>query len=204
MSEKKTLGIYGGTFSPPHIGHIRAAEAFSRVVRPDRLLIIPSAIPPHKAPVSGADSEDRIAMCRLAFSHIENVEISDIEIKRTGRSYTVETLASLKAADTTIVMLVGTDMFLTLDTWYRASEIFAMAEIAVIRREEDDALAEEIQKRAEKYRTCHGARVHMIPTAATVISSSEVRGALASGNAVKDYLTNEVEAYIRKCHLYQV
>ena len=82
------LGVYGGTFSPPHLGHIESAEAFYREMKLDKLLIIPTFIPPHKEAKDDASPEDRLEMCKLAFSHIPNTEISDMEIKRGGKSYT--------------------------------------------------------------------------------------------------------------------
>ena len=200
---RTVIGIYGGTFSPPHIGHIRAAEAFAASLCPDKLMVIPSAIPPHKAPVAGASAKDRVAMCRLAFSHIKNTEISDMEICREGKSYTVQTLRALASEAVTLSMLVGTDMLLSLDGWYCAEEIFSLTEISVIRREEDPALSAAIAAKCEEYRTRYAARLRMIPVAATVLSSSDIRAALAANQPINGRLTPEVEAYIRECHLYQ-
>ena len=203
MSEIETLAIYGGTFSPPHLGHVRAAEAFLRAVEPDRLLIIPSAVPPHKAPVTGAGQEARLAMCRLAFAHIPKAEVSDIELVRKGKSYTVDTLRALEAENRRIVMLVGTDMLLSLDTWYCAEEIFERAEIAVMRRENDAEKALLLCETAEKYRKQYGARVHVIEAEPFEISSTELRRRIAAGASALEYLPKEVEAYIEQCRLYQ-
>lgn len=203
MSEIETLAIYGGTFSPPHLGHVHAAEAFFNALEPDRLLIIPAAAPPHKAPVAGAGPAERLAMCRLAFSHIPRVEISQIELLRQGKSYTVETLRALEAANRRIVMLVGTDMLLSLDTWYCAEEIFARAEIAAIRRESDLETAEKLQKTAEKYREKYDARVRFIDVPPVEISSTELRARIADGRSVSRYLSSEVEAYIKQWRLYR-
>ena len=203
MSVIETLAIYGGTFSPPHLGHVRAAEAFLRAIEPDRLLIVPSAVPPHKAPVTGAGQKDRLAMCRLAFSHIPRTEISEIELMRKGKSYTVDTLRELSREGRRIVMLVGTDMLLSLESWYCAEEIFARADVAVMRRESDAAMTQKIQKTAESYRASYGARLHFIDADPFEISSSELRARIAGGGEVSRYLSEEVEAYIKKCRLYQ-
>ena len=203
MSEFETLAIYGGTFSPPHLGHVHAAEAFSRAVAPDRFLVIPSAIPPHKAPVTGAGQADRLAMCRLAFSHIPHVEISDMELTRSGKSYTVDTLRALAAEGRRIVMLVGTDMFLTLSGWFCAEEIFARTEIAVIRREKDTETTDLLLRTLEKYREKYGACVSFIDAPPFEISSTVLRERIACGLSVSQYLSDEVEAYIRECRLYQ-
>ena len=202
MSKTETLAIYGGTFSPPHLGHVHAAEAFFRAVKPDRLMIIPSAVPPHKAPVRGATPKDRLAMCRLAFSHVPGVEISDIELMREGKSYTVDTLRELSAENRRLVMLVGTDMFLSLDTWYCAKEIFSFAEIAVIRREDDKESARLICEKTDEYRQKYQARIHFIEADPFEISSTELRALLAKGASVSQYLQEAVEEYIRRCHLY--
>lgn len=201
--KKELVAIYGGTFSPPHIGHIRAAEAFQRALDPDRLLIIPSAKPPHKAPVHGAADADRLAMCRLAFSSIPSTEISDLELLRKGRSYTVDTLLSLSSRERRLVMLVGTDMFLSLDTWRRAEEIFALTEIAFIRRESDPDMQTQLNRKRDEYTSRYGVCIHEITCDATVISSSELRRRIAAGISTEGYLTTEVEAYIQKWHLYQ-
>lgn len=203
MSDIETLAIYGGTFSPPHLGHVHAAEAFFGALEPDKLMIIPSAVPPHKSPVTGARAAERLAMCRLAFSHIPRVEISEIELLRQGKSYTVDTLRALEAENRRIVMLVGTDMLLSLDTWYCAEEIFARAEIAVIRRETDCEMAEKLQNTAEKYREKYGARVRFIDVTPIEISSTELRACIAAGRDTSQYLSAEVEAYIKQWRLYQ-
>ncbi len=203
MKRETVLGIYGGTFSPPHCGHIRAAEAFFSKVKPERFLIIPSYIPPHKEPVRGADSEARLAMCRLAFSHIPQVEISDIELLREGKSYTVDTLRALDRAGQTIKMLVGTDMFLTLPTWHEAREVFARTEIFVVDRGGAPENTERILEVSEEYRVRYGARICVLDIGVTEISSTELRKKIAGGQDVKAYLTREVEEYIKKWHLYQ-
>lgn len=197
----ETLAIYGGTFSPPHNGHVRAAEAFFVAACPDRLLIIPTATPPHKALVPGATAEDRLAMCRLAFSGIARTEVSDIELRREGKSYTVDTLRALSAEGRRLALLTGTDMFLTLEGWYRAAEIFALADIYVMRRFDDGGDA--IFAKAEEYRARYAARVHYIETEPIAISSTELREMLKHGEDPRDVLPPDVWEYIKKCNLYR-
>ncbi len=202
MKTEETVAVFGGTFSPPHRGHIRAAEAFFRTVEPDRLLILPSSVSPHKAPVFGADDADRLAMCRLAFSHIPRTEVSDMEFRRPGKSYTVLTLKELSRKGRRLVMLVGTDMFLTLDTWYRTEEIFRLADIAVINREDEPEVHQAIEARAKAYRERYGARILYIDASPLTVSSTEVRSILRSGGDTADILTPEVAKYIKKRRLY--
>ncbi len=197
----ETIAIYGGTFSPPHNGHVRAAEAFFAAACPDRLLIVPTATPPHKALVPGATAEDRLAMCRLAFSGIARTEVSDIELRREGKSYTVDTLRALSAKGRRLALLTGTDMFLTLEGWYRAEEIFALADIYVMRRFDDGG--ETILATAEEYRARYAARVHYIETEPFAISSTELREMLKNGEDPRDVLPPDVLEYIKKCNLYR-
>ena len=118
------LGLYGGTFAPPHYGHIHAVKTFLEEVSLDRVLIMPTYQPPHKAKAAGDTPEVRLEMCRAAFGDIPGAEVSDYEIRKADVSYTVQTLEHLAAPDREIYLLCGTDMFLTLDRWYRAAEIF--------------------------------------------------------------------------------
>lgn len=201
--KKERIALYGGTFSPPHIGHVLAAEAFFRAVQPDRLLIVPSATPPHKPPVGGASVRDRLAMCRLAFGKIDRVEISDIEIERKGKSYTVDTLRVLAREDRELSILIGTDMLLTLDTWKCPSEIMSLAAIYVARREKDPVLLEKLRQKAEQFREKYGAHIEFLDVNATVISSTELRARIAAGEPINEYLTETVEAYITQWDLYR-
>jgi len=122
------IGLYGGTFAPPHLGHVHAARAFLRAIPVDRLLIMPTFQPPHKAKAAGDTPEVRLEMCRAAFGDIPGIEVSDYEIAKADVSYTVQTLRHLTAENREIYLLCGTDMFLTLEKWYQAEEIFRLLE----------------------------------------------------------------------------
>ena len=102
MTEK--IAIYGGTFNPPHIAHVRACEAFYNAVKPDRLLVIPDFLPPHKEVTGNVTSEDRLAMTALAFESMPYAQVSDMEIRRGGRSYTAITLSELKITSLSFVI----------------------------------------------------------------------------------------------------
>ena len=110
------IGIYGGTFSPPHNGHLAAARAFMEQMWLDILYVIPAAIPPHKQMAEPVSAADRLEMCRRAFAGMEGVYVSDMEIRRGGKSYTVDTLRELSGDDRRLFLLCGTDMVLTLDS----------------------------------------------------------------------------------------
>ena len=202
MKEKQRLGIYGGTFSPPHIGHVRAAEAFSEAVKPNKFLIMPDFLPPHKVFDGEASTEDRIKMCELAFSHITGAEISNMEILRGGKSYTVVTLRELYDADTELYFLCGTDMFLSLERWYEFKEIFERAVICYVKREHDFEIDRELYAAEEKYKSLYGAKIIRIPSDIKEISSTDLRAALKCGEDTSLYLTEGVRAYICEKGLY--
>ncbi len=197
---KKRLGIYGGTFSPPHKGHIEAAEAFMREMKLDELLIIPTFLPPHKESADGATPLDRLNMCRIAFSHIPNTYISDMEIKRGGKSYTYLTLEELLGPDTDIFFLVGTDMILTFDLWKRYEYIFSLATICYARRESDKENDEKIDEKVRQYENL-GATIVKINHQVNEISSTDARS-LDDTSALSKYVTKEVEEYIFAHSLY--
>lgn len=201
MNER--IAIYGGSFSPPHLGHFRALEGFIRQEKPDRTLVIPAHTPPHKQLKGNASPEQRMQMCRIAFGDLP-VTVSDMELCRGGTSYTVLTLRELKREDNTLMLLCGTDMFLTLDTWYCPEEIFALAEIVYMRREEDAAVAEELQKKAELYRQKYTAAVRELVCRPLEISSTDLRSMIAEGEDTTNYLHPAVREYIERCQLYRI
>lgn len=196
-----TLGVYGGTFSPPHCGHYHAAEAFIRAINPDRLLIIPTYIPPHKTETDGVTAADRLNMCRIAFSGLSGAVVSDMEIRRGGKSYTSDTLRALAGTARRIAMLVGTDMMLALDTWHEPETVFGLADLYCVRREDDPQLLEQIQAKNEQYFKAYGRRVHLLTAPPLEATSTEIRKTLAKGEP-GELLDPRVLAYIRERGLY--
>jgi nicotinate-nucleotide adenylyltransferase len=176
--KKEIVAILGGTFSPPHIGHVRAAEALQAALQPDRLMIIVDNLPPHKEIDGGASAEQRLKMASLAFGHIPGVEISDMEIRRGGRSFTADTLTLLSREDRDLYFLCGTDMFLSLPTWRTPEIIFEKATICLVRRESDGEKSEEIARAKADYERRYGARVRIIDAPVTEVSSTELRDQL--------------------------
>lgn len=200
---KTKIGIYGGTFSPPHIGHIRAAESFYREISPDKLYIIPTFIPPHKEYSEQVGAADRLCMCELAFKHIPNVYISDIEIKRQGKSYTYLTLEELKNDENELYFLVGTDMLLTLDSWRFPEKIFNLATICFVRREVDKDKDAEIDEKIKLYREKYAARIIRICNDAIEISSTDLREKIKLQENLKEYISSEILEYITLGGLYR-
>ena len=197
---KKRVGLYGGTFSPPHLGHLHAAKSFAEALGLDSLVIMPAGIPPHKKVEHYVDGETRLEMCRLTFGEIEGAHISDFEIKKEGKSYTVETLRHMKSEDSELYMLCGDDMFLTLDTWRCAAEIFSLTNIVCMRRYRTDI--EELLRKKAEYEEKYGARVIFIDAAAYPASSTEIREKLKSGESCTGLLEPRTESFIRKRDIY--
>ena len=198
---KKRIGIFGGTFNPPHIGHVRAAKAFSRQMELDQLLIIPDYIPPHKDYVGNVSPDDRLNMCKIAFGDIDGSVISDIEIKRGGRSYTYITLEELRSDGCELYLLVGTDMFITLDRWVHPEIIFNIADICCIRRESDEENTRIINEKAGQYKNLFDARIHFVDADVTEMSSTEIRKLITSDSS-EECLPESLLEYIRSEGLY--
>ncbi len=197
----KKIGIYGGTFSPPHLGHVRAAELFIRERSLDELHIIPAGLPPHKTEDGGAVSEDRMAMCRLAFAHLPEAKISDREIVRGGKSYTVLTLREYAQEGIKPELLVGTDMLLTFEKWYCFQEILTLCTLVCIPRESDGRKNAELFRMAEHLKKEYGADVFFLNGGAVEVSSSELRECLREKKDAA-LLPDSVSEYIRRKGLY--
>lgn len=202
MTSKKRVGIYGGTFNPPHKGHTFVAEAFCQQMALDELLIIPDDIPPHKAYSGSVSAEGRLKMCELAFSHIDKVKISDMEIRRGGKSYTYLTLEELSKPDIELYLLIGSDMLLSFDTWRRYDYIFSLASICYVIRESGEDVALAVNEKCEMFRREFGAKIYEINSAPFEVSSSEIR---SSGDEYRrEFLPPEVYRYIKENRLYEV
>ena len=201
------LGIYGGTFGPVHLGHIRAAHAFLDACALDRLYILPTAIPPHKAASQADTPEDRLQMLKLAFSEPayadERIVISDYEQTRGGKSYTVLTLEHFSNESQDITMLCGTDMFLTLERWYRGDDILRMAKICCLCRDDDPAAIRAIGEAAQHYRAAYGTTVYLPAFDPLVISSTEIRARIARSETTDGLLSPTVREYIDAHGLYR-
>ena len=197
------IGIMGGTFNPPHTGHINAALAAREELSLSRLIFIPSSLPPHKKiSENSATTEQRLFMTKLAADSI-SAEVSDMEISRGGTSYTVETLRELKKEypDDELWFIMGTDMFLSIETWREPCEIFLLCSIAAVPRNDDDRekLISHSRYLSEKY----GTKSQVMKKDAIDISSSELREKIAEGKAL-EFLPEAVYSYILKEGLYGV
>ncbi len=170
------IALYGGSFNPPHLGHRAAALTVTEKLRPDRLLVIPDRTPPHKElPEESPTAEERFALCKLTFSGIPNLDLSDIEVRREGASYTAETVELLRTQypQDELILVLGTDMLLCFDHWYRFRYLLEECTLAVLCRAEDEQ--ELIAEKAEQLRSEYGAKLQIIAHEPIEISSGELR-----------------------------
>ncbi|WP_417043753.1 nicotinate (nicotinamide) nucleotide adenylyltransferase [Dysosmobacter sp.] len=202
------IGVYGGTFNPPHLGHLTAARAVFELLKLDKLLLVPAGLPPHKElPAGSPTAEQRLEMTRLAGEQIglgDQVEVLDLELRRQGKSYTSDTLAQIKALypEAELWLLMGTDMFLTLQTWHAPEEIFALAGIAAFGRTEADTEELFSVQREYLYRTYPNARIFTLTIPGVVdVSSTELREQLAADRGA-NLLPPAVYGYILREGLY--
>ena len=205
------IGIYGGTFDPPHLGHMEAARVAMETLSLDRLLIIPDREPPHKdLTVEAASPQQRLAMAALMADGLgPRAEASDLEICREGKSFTADTVEELHQAfpEDELWLLMGTDMFLTVQNWYQPERIFQYAGVAAFARHEEDT--EELFAQQSKFleETYH-ARTTVVPLPQVKeIASRDLRRMLASewtgGNVdPAQYLWTPVYGYILLHGLY--
>lgn len=196
------IGIFGGTFNPPHVGHVESARSFLKAMKLDRLLVIPTFTPPHKEFHEEATPSERLDMCRIAFSSIPCAEISDMEILRGGKSYTYLTLEELSGDGRELYFLCGGDMIKTLDEWMNFERIFKLATVCYIPRVADEEENELIEKKISEYCKRYGARIARIDHSPIEISSTEIRDELSRFGSTELVLPRVME-YIRDKGLYR-
>ena len=204
------LGIYGGSFDPPHLGHLHAAVAAAKYLKLDELLFIPAGVPPHKELPEGAPSaEHRAAMTALTAEQAAllsgvSARVSRMEIEREGKSYTADTVRALRGAypGAELWLLMGTDMFLTFPNWREPEEILFRAGICAFGRSERDTEELLAVQRGNLTRRFPRSRVEtMVLPDLVEVSSTEVRRMLSNGGG-GDYLTPQVYGYILRERLY--
>lgn len=196
------IALFGGTFAPPHLGHVHAVKTLSEHIDVDRIIIMPTFMPPHKVKVKGDTPELRLEMCRAAFGDIDKAYVSDYEIEKGGVSYTVHTLEHLTSEfeNADIFLLCGTDMFLTLNSWFRAERIFSLARIVCIPRYSENIDFLNVKK--QEYEDEFGAEISIIGSDPFEISSTEIRCLITEGRDLSEYLPSGVIEIIRREKLY--
>ena len=196
------IGIYGGTYNPPHTGHMQAALEAVRLLKLDKLLLIPDRIAPHKEIPSGSPApEQRLQMLRIAAADCPEMEVSDIELQREGPSYSYLTVEQLRAQypDAELILLMGTDMFLSFHTWREPERITKEATLGVFFRGEKGEREKILAKKHQLEEA--GAKVELVENRILNISSTQLRRLIAF-RCAGEFLPEGVYEFIRENGLY--
>jgi nicotinate-nucleotide adenylyltransferase len=195
----RKLGLLGGTFDPIHVGHLAAAQVAIGCARLDRVIFIPAATPPHRAPAV-APAEQRLEMCRLATEGDARFEVSDMELKREGPSYTVDTLTELRSRHPgdELFLILGWDAARLFPTWRRPVEVRELASVVVVGRPGSAAPREADLSSAN----LDGDGVVLCLEPTPDVSASEIRRAVAAGDSIAGKVPEAVERYITAHRLY--
>lgn len=198
------LGIFGGAFNPIHNGHLALARNYQQALNLDKVLFIPTAVPPHKTSQHLALAEDRLCMTRLAVEDCPAFQVSDIEFNRQGKSYTYDTLCEIKSIypDSQLYLIIGADQFLTFHCWYKYREILDMVTVCTSARESEEekqilsSYAESISEMKDKY--------FISNQPVLKLSSSEIRDKIKNGQDISTLVPKKVCDYILEKGLYIV
>ena len=220
----KRIGLFGGTFNPIHLGHIQVVREVKAGFGLDQILIIPSRLPPHKEPDGVVDAENRLEMIRLAFSDDPNFMTSDVELKRSGPSYTIDTVRHFKSIspeNTELYLIVGLDAFLEINTWKSYDDLFLVIPFIVMSRIinkenstklEWESLKNYLQSKISKKYTFSSSQssfihdkkqpVCVFNVTPVDISSTTIRKRIKEGRSIKRLVPHIVEDFIKTKGLY--
>lgn len=196
------IALFGGSFNPPHRGHVEAAKTVLRELQPDKLLIMPANMPPHKElDGSSPSAQDRLELTRLAFSELQNTEVTDLELRREGKSYTAITVEELRKEypEDELMLVMGTDMLMSFEEWYRFRYLLSELTLIVLARMDGDERM--LLQKAEQLRRDYGAHVRLMRHEPLTMSSTDIR-ALLRRRAGREYLPDAVYARIVQKHYY--
>ncbi len=220
----KRIGLFGGTFNPIHMGHVQVIREVKKGFDLDKIFIIPSALPPHKETAGIINVLDRIEMIRLAFSDDSDFVVSDVELKRSGFSYTIDTVHHFKSIlpeNTELYFIVGSDAFLEVDTWKSYKDLFLLIPFIVMYRSTAGQSDMVLQwknlgnyiksKISDRYK--HSASqsgyfhdekqpVFLFEVTPVDISSTEIRKRISKGHSIKSLVPEIVEDLIKTKGLY--
>ncbi|MFQ5484490.1 MAG: nicotinate-nucleotide adenylyltransferase [Desulfobacterales bacterium] len=219
------IGLFGGTFNPIHSGHIHASLKVQEAFSLDKIYLIPSALPPHKNKTGIVKAEDRLEMVRLSVSGYSSLYTSDVELKRSGPSYTIDTLlhfSSISPKNDHFYLILGLDAFLEIDTWKSYKDLFLLASFVVMARpgvtnnmsqSKWNVLEEYLKSRiSRQYRfsTVKSGYVHnekktifRFHTEFLDISSTDIRHRLKTGKQIRSLVSKQVADYIQIKGLYR-
>ncbi len=194
------IGIFGGTFNPPHLGHLVCAQEAYLQLDLDQVMLIPARVPPHKPVEEEPGAEHRLELCRLAVQGDERFVVSDIEINRAGPSYTVDTLVELhsRAPDNELFLIVGGDIAAGFAQWHQPERVLSLATLAVAKRrgtsrESVDAALDQLKG---------GERATFFRMPRIGLSSTMLRERVCAKQPVRYLVPDPVIRYIDEHHLY--
>lgn len=198
----KKMGLLGGSFDPIHQGHVEMALRLAEKLELDGVVLMPTFVPPHKIRSTMASAHHRLAMCRLAAEAHPVLQVSDLELRREGASFTVDTLTELcqRYPDTQWYLITGADMFTTLRTWHRFDDITRMAVLCTVPRNGTDTAV--LRAYADSLEA-EGVRCYVDDTPVMDVSSTEIRQRIARGAGLQGLVLPAVEEYIRQYGLYE-
>ena len=197
------LAIYGGSFNPPHLGHAAAIRAVLDAIHPDELRVIPAATPPHKKlPAGSPSAAERLRLAEMAFGNIPGVTVSDMELKREGKSYTADTVRALRRENpgATLYLIIGTDMLETFAEWHDFRFILRSVTLVALAREIGEL--DVVRDAASRLRRDCGARVRVLSAKPLPVSSTLLRMLLPMRHG-REFLNDAVYAAIIRKRLYQ-
>jgi len=220
VSRKKRVGLFGGTFNPVHLGHLRVAEQIQARFGLDEVLFIPSSIPPHKEAGDIAPARDRMAMVQLAIAGHAGFVASPIEVRARRKSYSIITLTKIKKIypEALIFFILGADAFLDIETWKSYREVLTQCRFIIVRRpgyrlsEAKKVVPEEFRERMVFLR--RGQPVEpaiirrrwfiLVDIPSLPVSSTEIRRRIRAGQSIRGLVPPAVEEYIGERGLYRI
>lgn len=207
-------GVFGGSFNPIHHGHLLVADQVQEILVLDRVLFVPAAVPPHKAPADLAPAHHRYAMVELATAEHPRFSVSDVELRRAGPSYTVDTLAELSRTGDPLFLVIGSETFLDLLTWYAPQQLCRLARLVIVPRagsafDPESAAAQKVLRGigADPLVRVDGGRVPergslVVHATSLPVSASDLRRRAREGRSLAYRTPTSVVAYIRAHRLY--
>lgn len=198
------IGILGGTFNPIHNGHIQMAKYSHDAAKLDKVILMPTFVPPHKESTNLVSCEHRLNMCRLACLNLPYAEVSDFEIKLEGKSYTYRTLELLKSQNKNdeFFFIVGADMFLSMQNWKNPEIIFELATVIAIPRDEDSV--SQLSNHYENVLKKMCAKAIVLKDSVLTVSSTYIRDNIDNQSALQSLIDSRVYNYIKENNLYRV
>jgi nicotinate-nucleotide adenylyltransferase len=197
------IGIMGGTFNPIHIGHLIAAQEVLNKMKMDKVIFIPTGNPPHKSKREVIAAADRYDMVKLAIKNNDGFEVSDMEIKRAGHTYTYDTLLELHNIyyETQFYFIIGFDTLKEMDSWKKVNEVCSMTKFIVVNR---GNTSKELKEEISIKETTYECKLSLVDIPDIKISSTGIRDRIKNNETIKYLVPSEVEGYINQKGLYKV